>query len=420
MNAALEAQASIEALRSVLNAANLTSAVERAGLGSGASVDIARVHFSDKRPTVLHLRLNRGSRSEILLAEFVGEDAARHAQMESTRLSKSRRAQICKQQQSPLAADQQSGLVFRPLGLDARLPGLRLISDRAAASELMASAMGRVDGPIQVTLVAHRLGKRAVLRLEDKTGRCCFVRLGPTASDGAARLYDRHAGIAKSLEDHPDIAVPRPMLFDQQLGAAVYTALSGSPLPFYGAAGFRGMYAAMKALDALHSRNQDSLPAYGPSRELEIVSAWHDRVSALRPEYQKSLNVAHTRVSSELQSMPSSEPSFCHRDFHEGQILIGRDNRAGILDFDTAVCADPMIDVGNLMAHIFLHGLTTGLMVAPFEQAAGMGARFDRPRNDRKRVRIWRRAALLRLACIYAVTSKPRSVVEALLFEAQA
>lgn len=76
---------------------------------------------------------------------------------------------------------------------------------------------------------------------------------------------------------------------------------------------------------------------------------------------------------------------------------------AGFLDFDTLCLSDPALDPGNLLAHLFLAGIDEVPLRAAFD-GPGIG--------------LWRRAALFRLALIYAATSTPDAALHRLLEEA--
>jgi energy-coupling factor transporter ATP-binding protein EcfA2 len=97
----------------------------------------------------------------------------------------------------------------------------------------------------------------------------------------------------------------------------------------------------------------------------------------------------------------------------EGQILIDR-GVAGLLDFDTLRWGDAATDLGNLQAHLVLQGVRSGRSLAAF----GTAAERNLPHVPLSRITLWRRAALLRLAMIYALTAEPRATITALIQEA--
>ena len=405
----------------LLDDAVLGVAAARAGFVWQGMPEIARVHFSRKRPAVIQLRILAkpgATEAPALLAEVLGNAAREHAAAETERLVKSRRAQLVRGRPSPVLADDLTGLVFRPPGYDARLPGLRLLHDPEAACAFVTRFTG-TPGPTEVRLMAHRLGKRAVLRIRTATGTTVFVRLGPTGNDGPARAFEHHCRIATLLADRPEISVPRPLGFCREFGAAVYAALPGRPPRLSGICGQADTRAALAALKVLHALPSAGLRPHGASAELALIEDWSRRVEKLRPAWTGMLNAALDRVAASLRTLAPTEAAFCHRDFHEGQILVD-EGRTGVMDFDTASCADPMLDVGNLAAHYRLHELRTGTCTHTHELIATLGPDGQCDLAARRSVAIWRRAALLRLACIYALTSEPDDVVRGLFTEAAA
>ena len=86
-----------------------------------------------------------GTADTVVLAELVGSRAEAHAATETARLSKSRRGQVAKGEASALLADPDLGLVFRRTGLDAELPGLKLLHDPDLAAEAAAEATGAFE-----------------------------------------------------------------------------------------------------------------------------------------------------------------------------------------------------------------------------------------------------------------------------------
>jgi len=171
----------------------------------------------------------------------------------------------------------------------------------------------------------------------------------------------------------------------------------------------------VEALVELHAQ-VPALPdrVHGAADELALVRSWVDWMTALEPAVEDRLERAHALLAAGL---PSTSPAtFAHRDFHDKQVLFGA-SQLWLLDVDTACTGDPELDLGNLLAHLFLRGLQweraadhRGLEAAA-ERAYGSGARRDV-------TRWYRRASLLRLACVYQLRPHWRHAVPALLDEA--
>lgn len=369
---------------------------------------VERVHFPARRPVQLQIRADTGEgRALILLGEWVGDRAQDMAGVEAARLAKPRRGQGAG---SPsVVADAASGLVLRRLGFDAKLPGLRLLHDPDWAQAQL-SALG-LDPASAITLVAHRLGKRAVLRISGASG-VRYARLRPVTSASGVEAYDRHFALWSALQGAREVSVPHPLGFDPELGLALFAPLPGTPPVFRGLDGFRAVASAMRALAALQATKVPA-PAHTAAEELDVLDGWASRVAQFLPDLAPGVTVALSRLRSGTLALSRHEPVLCHRDLHEGQILL-QDGVTGLLDFDTLRAGDPGLDAGNLQAHLILAGLRDGRSRRTFVTAIDTAL----PWLPLPHIAWWRRAALLRLAMIYAFSSEPRSLIHALLAEA--
>ncbi len=371
---------------------------------------VERMHFPGAKPVQVQIRaFANGDVTEVLIGEWVGTQASDVAQAEADRLAKPRRGQGTPHG-TAITSDLAHGLVLRRPGFDARLPGLRLLHDAAFARDQLPRLGCAADA--RVELVAHRLGKRAVLRISGAQG-VYYARLRPVTSGSGAAGYAQHLALWQALAGAPGLAVPRPLAFDAPLGLALFARLPGVPPVFRGLDGFRAAQAVMEALHALQILPIDA-PLHTAQDELAVLNGWIGRVQAVFPHLATLVAEPLARLHADMAALRPLPPVPCHRDLHEGQILLDQ-TLAGFLDFDTLRRGDPAMDVGNLQAHLFLAGLRDGLARGAFCTA------MDRclPRLPLARISVWRRAALLRLALIYAVTAEPRAIIHGLIAEAR-
>ena len=162
-----------EQLRSLLKTGPSAQAVATLLPGAVRRLTVERVHFPGTKPVQLQIRaLDAEGHSQMLLGEWVGPQASDLALAEAARLAKPRRGQGTPG--PAVVADPAQGLVLRRPGVDAKLPGLRLLHDPVFAAD-------RFGAKAVVTLVAHRLGKRAVLRISGPEG-VRFARLRPVTA----------------------------------------------------------------------------------------------------------------------------------------------------------------------------------------------------------------------------------------------
>lgn len=376
--------------------------------GSQAPPRLARVHFSDRRP----LQLVYVQEGRTALAELHGAECVEEAQRLRESLGKSRRGFGAALDDGAVVADPGSGLVLRRPGLDARLPGLRLLHDPEAARAHLTGIEGQDPGPVMATLMAHRLGKRAVLRLTGQDGRSRYARLRTDKSGSGQIAYARHEALSDLLRDDPALAIPRPLGTEDETGVALFAELPGQAPEFAGCDGFRACRAIVAALGRLQGLSLRDLAVHDGAAEAQLLGGWIERLRQVFPERAETLSPAVDTVCAALgRAAAPLVPS--HRDLHEKQILLDGP-RAGFLDFDTLCLGHPAMDAGNLMAHLFLMGVTTGRRRTAFETAI-LGAMHHVPERQ---LRLWRRAALLRLSMIYAFSDMPRDLQSRLWSEA--
>jgi hypothetical protein len=361
------------------------------------SIRLERVHFPGKRPVQLvYAATRRSGHVSPVLAEACADDPDSSAARSLASLRKSRNGQGSALATCPIVTDRASGLVLRRPGLDERLPGLRLLHDPDFASEIVSRLTGNSRIPrVRTQLMAHRLGKRAVLRL-DLGDRCYFARLRPIKSgDGETRLA-RHIAVWEALGEGGPLAIPEPIETCPDIGLSLFGELPGRPPRFD-----RDHRAIALSLAALRSLELTDLPIHSGADEAVILRNWLTRCQSFLPDLAERIAPRLERVCALLGSSAAG-PEPCHRDLHEKQILVDG-SVAGILDFDTLSMADPALDPGNLLAHLFFAGHDERPLAQEFTYA---------------NLPLWRRAALLRLAMIHAFTSKPDASIRRLLREA--
>ncbi|MCZ8335150.1 MAG: phosphotransferase [Rhodobacteraceae bacterium] len=362
-------------------------------------VRLGRMHFPSGRAPHAQIDVD----GQPWIAEWIGSAPAERVMAEAARLVRIGQA-------TALRWDAASGLLFRQPGRDAKLPGLQLLTDLALAEETL-SALG-LKGPFRIDLAAHRLGRRAVLRIRHDGGTA-FARLrSPTASAGQAAMT-RHLALWQAVAGRTDLRLPKPMGTDRSLGLALYSALPGRALQLRGLRGFADIEAAAKALSAVQSTATDA-PIWTVEDEIALLAQWQKRVETYFPDLGSVLRPMLVSLCHDLRALAPMAPVTCHRDLHEGQILLFR-GQAGLLDFDTLSRGDPALDLGNLQAHLDLAGLREGRSFAAYVTAAERNF----PHVPLSRIAVWRRAARLRLAMIWAFSAEPRAHLSALL-EAEA
>lgn len=358
---------------------------------------LERTHFPGNRPVQLNLnaRVYPG-RVIPIHAEYCPTDPHGCMQKVLASLRKSRNGQKAGLTQKVMSVADAAGLVLRRHGLDERLPGLRLLYDPNFACAALATASGRAPRDVKVSLVAHRLGKRAVLRIEAKE-QVFFARLRAIKSGDGARRLDRHRSLWDALGDQGRLRIPEPLGALPEIGTAIFAALPGVIADF----GADDSAAIARAISALQALQLADLPIHTGEDEARILADWLERCKLWRPDIATRIELGLAQTIQALTKC-DAKPVPCHRDLHEKQILILNDT-AGLLDFDTLCLSDPALDPGNLLAHLFM---------------AGKNEIALRDALDCANLDLWRRATLFRLVMIYALTSTPPAALHRLIEEA--
>lgn len=389
-----------------------------------AELRVARTHFSASRPVTIHYqyRLRGVSDYNTFMGEVTGAHTRAHYETERKRLCDPRRAQLHPDDEASLFALEDPGLVIRTPGLDPKLGGLRLLHDEAFAIGFLARILDKpVTGSLaRIELKAHRSGKRAVLAAKfwnwQGWNHRVYIRLRPTSYEAGSLAYFQHQRLAERLSASDIIRLPQALAYDTPLGAAVYSALPGRPPELTGPRAVEDASLCGTALKELRERGARDGEPWTAGDEIAGLEQWHARISRYRADLELPFQIALERVSRSLESLPKMALAACHRDFHEGQLLLGAGG-CGLLDFDTLCLADPALDIGNFCAHVRLSEIRGNGPArdfeARFQACAGTGHAGEAARNA-----AWKRAALLRLAAIHAFSSEPKDVVERLILEA--
>jgi hypothetical protein len=403
-----------EGLRSLLRQGPSQEALARMTGDTAAQVRVERTHFNSDRPVQIYWTVTGPDGApRPLIAEWHGETTDLQARRERASLRKSRRAVRLRREPPPLVADTVQGLLLRLPGVDPRLLGLRIFHRRREAAALIERLEATHPGKVKVDLVAHRLGKRAVLRLRCADGRVRYARIRTTKSDAGRRSFARHCLLWQALERDTLLRIPRPLGYDEATGVALYDVLAGHPPELTGDDAARNCRAVAGAIGRLQALDLPDLKRHGAEDEIRLLEEWLTRTRAVFPERAEVLGDVAAGLFAELRACPPVPLLPCHRDLHEKQILLHHGN-AGLLDFDTLCLADPCLDLGNLQAHLTLDALRRGHSSAAAESILAAAL----PQLPPSRTALWRRLALLRLAMIYLFTDEPPLVIDALIKEA--
>jgi Ser/Thr protein kinase RdoA (MazF antagonist) len=312
----------------------------------------------------------------------------------------------------PIYADPEYGLFVRPRGRDEMIDGLAALCDPQALSEQLP------DNPMlaNVELLAHRLNRRAVLRVRSKDGAERIVKLykkgssKPQAALAITSLLEQ-----TSFGEDSSVAVPQCTAhLHSWPGYAMNRAPGVQLSDLDGEDELSGMKLAGAALGRLHRLPLRLQENHRLPDELALLQSWTGLVSGIFPLQSKVIRAVLREVSNMLLAGSEPETSLVHRDFHGGQVLV-EGQHATLIDFDTICNGESAQDVGNFLGHIDLARLEHVEGGEHVAQAFLVGYAEAHRNSNAARVEAHRRATLLRLACIYAFSDNHRTLWPRLL-----
>lgn len=248
---------------------------------------------------------------------------------------------------------------------DPYLPGLALIGDRGALSDVLAQ-IGVREPLDRLRTRAYRASRRAVVEVTAGRKRVFLKIVTP---DRARRLHDIHRELAGRLP------VPTSHGVSDAHGVVVLGALAGEPL--------RGALTAdwwhdEGAVASLVGR----FGALSPDA-YERATTPRRRLRGFRPLFEK-IAPEGLEIIDELTDDRRLEPQLAvtiHGDFHSGQILVdrGAHGALGLVDLDTIGVGDPIADRASMLGQLAVlaaHDRRYEPALAPMHVALG---RVDEP-----------------------------------------
>ncbi|MGM1030213.1 MAG: hypothetical protein ACQEWM_10175 [Actinomycetota bacterium] len=281
--------------------------------------------------------------------------------------------------------------------------GVELLAPDDDAGLAALGAIARVG-----TVVAHRPGRRAVVRLDDGSGFAKVVARGR-----AGRVLDAHArGAAFGRRFRvPEVGAhafpPTEVVRFTPIGGRTVAELGADPHLDEAAWGELWRAWAHHWPDVVVSPDA-GLPTHDAADEARVMADWAARVGDFETGcLAERLRATAAALAAELAALPPVAPVLAHRDLHDTQLLWSRDEGIGVLDLDTSALADPALDLGNLSAHVDLavaQGGWSRARAAVAEHAIARAAAELGVTADR--LAVWRAAARFRVACVHRI--RPR------------
>ncbi len=107
-----------------------------------------------------------------------------------------------------------------------------------------------------------------------------------------------------------------------------------------------------EALAELHTLDVDSIVTHTHDDELAILRKQLTRVANKRTLLGEDILLVLQRAEQLLAQFPTYEPTGIHRDFYPAQVIFRPSGKVAFVDLDLFSRGDPLIDVGNFLAHL--------------------------------------------------------------------
>jgi len=155
-----------------------------------------------------------------------------------------------------------------------------------------------------------------------------------------ARRGFRVAALRELLPDHAALALE---------------PLAGVPVPVRG----RSVEAFLNVgarLRAMQDGPVTGLRRFGAEDELAVLLQWRERAALAEVAPPEGFEEACRELTATAPGLPQAPPVPCHRDLHDGQLLL-TPHGVALLDFDLLCAGDAALDPANLLAHLHLRAL---------------------------------------------------------------
>ncbi len=229
---------------------------------------------------------------------------------------------------------------------DRYLPGLNEAAHPGTALELMYRYMFNIrPRRVGVELIRYRPSSRAVLR--HSLGRVRFYARVMRPNAVAPLLK------AQELIGHSGFAAPRLAGYWADGGVVWFSEIPGKNLRKNIRRG--KMPDPSPLLDGLQTLWSAS-PKQPGSRPFNLSGAYERAKRSFRHNARDS-SAALRNLDDAAKSLDPFVRSWrpvciAHNDFYDDQMLVLRDGRIALVDFEEAGPGDPMLDVGNFLAHL--------------------------------------------------------------------
>lgn len=217
---------------------------------------------------------------------------------------------------------------------------------QAALQEVLVAGLG-APAAQPGDLIRYKPARKALLRVPWEGGPVDAAYVKVLSDDRGAML----ARAAESLT-FGGLRTPQVLAHQVEDRVIVHEAIAGVPL-----SALRGtqdycdaMAPAAEALARLHASNVPELFAHTLAVEVSVVRIACETVRTLSPPLAARMDTLAMEVTDALLAEPEREATL-HGDFYDDQVLVDGGELA-VIDLDEIRRGHPLIDVGNMLAHL--------------------------------------------------------------------
>ncbi len=233
---------------------------------------------------------------------------------------------------------------------DDAMPHLAGLHDPAHRTDLLGFA-GRVE------TIRYRPAQRHVLRVTSSDHAGVHVKMD--RDDSGAHAVPVAEALGTLLAHRcPEASVAEPVGYFSSDRTAVWRTAKGASLStrLNGPDGERHVHLVGRAIRVLHDARPDDLPSTGAGArdahaEIAATLRAGEHIRVLLPEVGIDYLALVDEIASELEHIPTEDPTFTHGDLKSDNVLASNDG-VRLLDLDRCGPADPALDLAKFVADL--------------------------------------------------------------------
>jgi len=256
-------------------------------------------------------------------------------------------------------------MVFSTFPNDAKLASLQLLSEVDLRQRLFGRIFG-LDSDWQRSEPGQALNykpeRRYVTRLMRADGESALAKFYSRSG------YDKARTISRKLGTRREGFYPKTIGRSKKYAAVVYRWQAGitlRQLNFDGKLSLSNLATAAESLAEFHASGQDGLAPVEANEQAARLRELAQQTGFLLPHLEpRALRMVHRLVEWLAGQTPVRQP--VHGDFYDKQAIVC-DGHVRLIDLDAARLDDPLLDLGNYVAHLEKQAISHAMAVIDLE-----------------------------------------------------